>query len=184
MSWWHFVTIMKSWKTVTSIFVAVIGGSVSVVALKQLSSSSTRRNERKINFEYFASVEYKQQAYLTPKDFLDTFLDHRQKPRKKRKILNDQDVNRLKKLTPQLSESCCTFFRDRGVYGIISFPEYLFLLSILTKKQDGFRIAFNMFDREGNQRISKEEFLVLQRVQKTRPSGNKEIRNETEGVSL
>ncbi|MCL4125683.1 UNVERIFIED_CONTAM: hypothetical protein GTU68_057101, partial [Idotea baltica] len=51
----------------------------------------------------------------------------------------------------------------RTIYdkGVISYTEYLFLLSILTKPQTGFRIAFNMFDTDGNERVDKQEFLVL-----------------------
>lgn len=64
--------------------------------------------------------------------------------------------------------------------GIISYTEYLFLLSILTSKRasarksfllysqlffaepkSGFEIAFNMFDTDGNQRVDKDEFLVV-----------------------
>ena len=30
-----------------------------------------------------------------------------------------------------------------------------------TEPQTGFRIAFNMFDTDGNQRVDKEEFLVV-----------------------
>lgn len=40
------------------------------------------------------------------------------------------------------------------------FSEYLFLLTILTKPQSGFKIAFSMLDRDGNERIDKEEFKV------------------------
>jgi hypothetical protein len=64
--------------------------------------------------------------------------------------------------------------------GIISYTEYLFLLSILTsmckskfmtdlinysvlEPQSGFRIAFNMFDTDGNERVDKNEFLVVSR---------------------
>ncbi|KAF0295713.1 Calcium uptake protein 3, mitochondrial [Amphibalanus amphitrite] len=48
--------------------------------------------------------------------------------------------------------------------GIISYTEYLFLLSVLTKPATGFRIAFNMFDTDGNERVSRTEFLVILRL--------------------
>lgn len=38
--------------------------------------------------------------------------------------------------------------------------EYLFLLTILIKPQSGFKIAFAMLDRDGNERIDKKEFKV------------------------
>lgn len=71
-------------------------------------------------------------------------------------------------------------FRNLRDKGIISYTEYLFLLSILTSKyihfftcilfthslsfaepKCGFQIAFNMFDTDGNQRVDKNEFLVV-----------------------
>uniref|UniRef100_A0A7N8XBF0 Mitochondrial calcium uptake family, member 3b n=1 Tax=Mastacembelus armatus TaxID=205130 RepID=A0A7N8XBF0_9TELE len=45
--------------------------------------------------------------------------------------------------------------------GVISYTEYLFLLCILTKPHAGFRIAFNMFDADGNEMVDKREFLVV-----------------------
>lgn len=80
-------------------------------------------------------------------------------------------------------------FRNLRDKGIISYTEYLFLLSILTSRffstinfiaiflsnsnfltncnwvflepKSGFKIAFNMFDTDGNQRVDKNEFLVV-----------------------
>lgn len=95
-------------------------------------------------------------------------------------ILSHSDLTELNNL-------CCLIFLFAG---IISYTEYLFLLSILTSKylppnnyllksefqltklilfrflcfsepETGFLIAFNMFDTDGNQRVDKEEFLVV-----------------------
>ena len=52
--------------------------------------------------------------------------------------------------------------------GIISITEYLFLLCVLTKPRSGFQIAFNMFDMDGNERVDRDEFLVLERIFSTR----------------
>ncbi|CAL8356244.1 unnamed protein product [Boreogadus saida] len=52
----------------------------------------------------------------------------------------------------------------RNAPGIIAYTEYLFLLCILTKPHAGFKIAFNMFDADGNQMVDKREFLVLQEI--------------------
>lgn len=35
------------------------------------------------------------------------------------------------------------------------------ILSVLIEPQTGFQIAFNMFDTDGNQRVDKNEFLVV-----------------------
>ncbi|XP_053112296.1 calcium uptake protein 3, mitochondrial isoform X3 [Hemicordylus capensis] len=65
--------------------------------------------------------------------------------------------------------------------GVISYTEYLFLLCILTKPHAGFRIAFNMFDTDGNEMVDKKEFLVLQDIfrkknEKKERKGNEEKR--------
>ncbi|KAF7251054.1 Calcium uptake protein 2, mitochondrial [Varanus komodoensis] len=57
-----------------------------------------------------------------------------------------------------------TFFRDLGDKGLISYTEYLFLLTILTKPQTGFHIAFKMLDADGNEQVDKKEFFKLQKI--------------------
>lgn len=47
---------------------------------------------------------------------------------------------------------------------MISYTEYLFLLTILIKPSSGFKIAFSMLDQDGNERIDKEEFKVLEAI--------------------
>ncbi|XP_023807648.1 calcium uptake protein 3, mitochondrial isoform X8 [Oryzias latipes] len=64
-------------------------------------------------------------------------------------------------MTPQNFIESVTMSEPRS---IISYTEYLFLLCILTKPHAGFKIAFNMFDADGNQMVDKREFLVLQEI--------------------
>lgn len=40
-------------------------------------------------------------------------------------------------------------------------PCYLTELVLIAEPQTGFRIAFNMFDTDGNERVDKNEFLVV-----------------------
>ena len=61
---------------------------------------------------------------------------------------------------PRVNRNNDTFFRKLGSLGIISFSEYLFLLTILIKPQSGFKIAFSMLDQDGNEKIDKSEFMV------------------------
>uniref|UniRef100_A0ABM0MNG0 Calcium uptake protein 3, mitochondrial-like n=1 Tax=Saccoglossus kowalevskii TaxID=10224 RepID=A0ABM0MNG0_SACKO len=62
---------------------------------------------------------------------------------------------------------------------IISYTEYVFLLCILTKPQGGFKIAFNMFDRDGNQKVDRQEFLVIEEI-----FGKKTDTDPSKSVSL
>ncbi|XP_050720244.1 calcium uptake protein 3, mitochondrial-like isoform X3 [Eriocheir sinensis] len=129
--------------------------------IDESSLRGLKLNHRERRFIKFSSVEYEGQLYMTPQDFIESVTDSEPRPRLKRKMLNERDLEQFSQETPLLSKSSPDMFRTIFDKGIISYTEYLFLLSILTKPQTGFRIAFNMFDTDGNQRVDKEEFLVL-----------------------
>uniref|UniRef100_A0A3B4YJM8 Mitochondrial calcium uptake family member 3 n=1 Tax=Seriola lalandi dorsalis TaxID=1841481 RepID=A0A3B4YJM8_SERLL len=97
-------------------------------------------------FRMFSSVEYEGQLYMTPQNFIESELE---------KILSE---------TPPVWRGSSKLFRNLRERGIISYTEYLFLLCILTKPHAGFKIAFNMFDADGNQMVDKREFMVLQEI--------------------
>ncbi|XP_077286166.1 mitochondrial calcium uptake 3 isoform X1 [Arctopsyche grandis] len=101
---------------------------------------------------------------MTPQDFLESVVEAEPRPRLKRKNLTLKEIEKLRDSTPSLNHGSPQMFRNLRDKGIISYTEYLFLLSILTKPQSGFRIAFNMFDTDGNQRVDKNEFLVIRRL--------------------
>ncbi|CAF4920302.1 unnamed protein product [Pieris macdunnoughi] len=101
---------------------------------------------------------------MTPQDFLESVVEQEPRPRLKRRVLSAKEIEQLRDSTPQLKRGSSQMFRNMRDKGIISYTEYLFLLSILTKPASGFQIAFNMFDTDGNQRVDKNEFLVIQRL--------------------
>ncbi|KAH0545843.1 hypothetical protein KQX54_003503 [Cotesia glomerata] len=119
---------------------------------------------RERRFIKFASVEFNGQLYMTPQDFLDSIIEPEPRPRYKRRILANKDIEMIKNTTPLLQRGNSHMFRNLKDKGIISYTEYLFLLSILTKPQTGFRIAFNMFDTDGNEIVDKDEFLVMEKI--------------------
>jgi len=121
----------------------------------------SRLTSRERRFIQFASTEYCGQLYMTPQDFLESVIEAEPRPRLKRKVLNTEQLSDLVTKTLPLSKGNTKTFRDLRDQGIISYTEYLFLLSILTKPKSGFRIAFNMFDTDGNAVVDKEEFMVL-----------------------
>ncbi|XP_017489035.1 PREDICTED: calcium uptake protein 3, mitochondrial isoform X2 [Rhagoletis zephyria] len=125
--------------------------------MKKLTSRERR-------FIKFSSVEYQGQLYMTPQDFLDSVVEQEPRPRLKRRTLSDQDLQVIKDNTPPLKKGSKMLFRTLRDRGIISYTEYLFLLSVLTKPISGFRIAFNMFDTDANHRVEKDEFLVILRI--------------------
>ncbi|KRF78974.1 calcium uptake protein 3, mitochondrial isoform X6 [Drosophila virilis] len=119
---------------------------------------------RERRFIKFASVEYEDQLYMTPQDFLESVVEQEPRPRLKRRVLSSEEVEKYKDNTPAVKKGSSRLFRNLRDKGIVSYTEYLFLLSILTKPKSGFRIAFNMFDTDGNQRVDKAEFLVMERI--------------------
>ncbi|XP_075553014.1 mitochondrial calcium uptake 3 isoform X4 [Dermacentor variabilis] len=116
--------------------------------------------QRERRFIRFASVEYEGQLYMTPEDFLESLTESEPRPRLHRHHLSKKELEHMLDQTPARKYGSTKLFRDLRERGIISYTEYLFLLSVLTKPQSGFRIAFNMFDTDGNQRVDKQEFLV------------------------
>ncbi|XP_064608031.1 calcium uptake protein 3, mitochondrial-like isoform X5 [Liolophura sinensis] len=101
---------------------------------------------------------------MTPQDFLESVTEQIPRPRIGRVKLSSKDVESMLKSTPPRSRGSGKLFRRILDKGIISYTEYLFLLCVLTKPQSGFKIAFNMFDTDGNQIVDKREFLVLEEV--------------------
>ncbi|XP_057699128.1 calcium uptake protein 3, mitochondrial isoform X2 [Corythoichthys intestinalis] len=115
-------------------------------------------------FRMFSSVEYEGQLYMTPQNFIESVT--MSEPRKKRpwRSLTKQELEKILSDTPPVWRGSSKLFRNLRERGIISYTEYLFLLCILTKPHAGFKIAFNMFDADGNQMVDKREFLVLQEI--------------------
>ncbi|XP_037545666.1 calcium uptake protein 3, mitochondrial isoform X1 [Nematolebias whitei] len=115
-------------------------------------------------FRMFSSVEYEGQLYMTPQNFIESVT--MSEPRNKRpwRSLTKQELEKILSDTPPVWRGSSKLFRNLRDRGIISYTEYLFLLCILTKPHAGFKIAFNMFDADGNQMVDKREFLVLQEI--------------------
>ncbi|UJR13935.1 hypothetical protein I4U23_000940 [Adineta vaga] len=121
-------------------------------------------NARERRFREFASVEYNDEIYMTPVDFLESVITERPRPRIGRRHLTDEKVDSILYSTPPKHRGSKRFFRNLEDAGLISFSEYLFLWVILTKPHTQFEIAFAMFDTDGNQLVDKHEFLVLGKV--------------------
>ncbi|XP_038055114.1 calcium uptake protein 3, mitochondrial-like [Patiria miniata] len=66
--------------------------------------------------------------------------------------------------TPSKKKGSSQLFRSFLDKGIISYTEYLFLLCILTKPKAGYEVAFKMFDRDGNNKIDRREFLLMEEI--------------------
>uniref|UniRef100_A0A914GXM7 Sodium/calcium exchanger membrane region domain-containing protein n=1 Tax=Globodera rostochiensis TaxID=31243 RepID=A0A914GXM7_GLORO len=113
-------------------------------------------------FRKFASVEFDGEIFMTPQDFLDSLTLDEPSERVFRTVLSEHQVRKMVGLTPPLRKGTHKMFRALGDNGIISYAEYLFLITLLTKSHDSFNVAFLMFDEDDNFQIDKEEFFKIQ----------------------
>ncbi|XP_071848095.1 calcium uptake protein 3, mitochondrial-like isoform X3 [Apostichopus japonicus] len=140
----------------------------------------TAREER---FNSFASLKYDGQIYMTMQDFLESIVDEDPRPRIGRFLLSKAQVDKKLANTPSRRRKTKYLFRDIMDQGILSYTEYLFLLCILTKPKAGYEIAFKMFDRDGNKRIDRREFLLMEEIFRKK-SLSRKGGDEDDSVSL
>uniref|UniRef100_A0A8C1AAZ6 Mitochondrial calcium uptake family member 3 n=1 Tax=Cyprinus carpio carpio TaxID=630221 RepID=A0A8C1AAZ6_CYPCA len=99
-------------------------------------------------FRLFSSVEYEGQLYMTPQNFIESVTMSEPRIRKPWRSLNKQELEKILSDTPPVWKGTSKLFRN------------------LREREPhaGFKIAFNMFDADGNQMVDKREFLVLQEI--------------------
>lgn len=118
---------------------------------------------RRIRFNQFASVMYEQEPYMTPRDFLYSVMLEKVDRKLQMKILSKEELQKML-MSASEAQAGSSLFRSLGDDGLISYTEYLFLLTILTKPGTGFHIAFKMLDIDGNEHVDKKEFLKLKNI--------------------
>ncbi|XP_007495274.2 calcium uptake protein 2, mitochondrial [Monodelphis domestica] len=141
------------------------GGYLTVFAQKNDINNevSEKLSIRKKRFMQFSSLEYEGEHYMTPRDFLYSIIFDQIEHKASVKQLTKQSINdaldEVKK-----NKGGSTFFRDLGDKGLISYTEYLFLLTVIIKPQTGFHVAFKMLDTDGDETVEKKEFFKLQKI--------------------
>ncbi|XP_065123021.1 calcium uptake protein 2, mitochondrial isoform X1 [Paramisgurnus dabryanus] len=145
---------------------------------KEAETSGPPLSTRRLRFNQFASVFYEQEPYMTPRDFLHSVLMEKVDPitsacynlhslqaysKLHKKILTKSDVEEMMKVASK-AVAGNNLFRGIGDKGLISYTEYLFLLTILTKPETGFHIAFKMLDIDGNEHVDRKEFQKLKKI--------------------
>ncbi|KAF4113165.1 calcium uptake protein 2, mitochondrial isoform X2 [Onychostoma macrolepis] len=118
---------------------------------------------RRLRFNQFASMMYEEEPYMTPRDFLHSVLMEKVDCKLQKKMLTKADMDDMIKVASR-AEAGNNMFRGIGDKGLISYTEYLFLLTIITKPQTGFHIAFKMLDIDGNEHVDKKEFQKLKKI--------------------
>ncbi|XP_058145966.1 calcium uptake protein 3, mitochondrial isoform X7 [Dasypus novemcinctus] len=113
--------------------------------IEDLDFYATSRERR---FRLFASIECEGQLFMTPYDFILAVTTDEPKRAKTWKSFSKQELNHMLSETPPVWKGSSKLFRN------------------LKEREPhaGFRIAFNMFDTDGNEMVDKKEFLVLQEI--------------------
>ncbi|XP_072302858.1 calcium uptake protein 2, mitochondrial [Eucyclogobius newberryi] len=125
--------------------------------------ASAPLSARRIRFSQFASVMFQDEPYMTPRDFLFSVMLENVDRKLQKRDLSQHEVNQMLTAASKASAGD-SWFRNLGDNGLISYTEYLFLLTILTKPRTGFHIAFKMLDVDGNEQVDKKEFLKLKKI--------------------
>ncbi|XP_041863904.1 calcium uptake protein 2, mitochondrial [Melanotaenia boesemani] len=143
----------------------------AVYAEEEKEGVAPMLSARKMRFIQFASVGYEKEPYMTPRDFLFSVMLEQVDRKLQKRNLTSQEVDGML-LAASKARPGTELFRHLGDNGLISYTEYLFLLTILTKPRTGFHIAFKMLDVDGNEQVDQKEFLKLKKIlgqSKTRP---------------
>ncbi|XP_077596532.1 calcium uptake protein 2, mitochondrial [Stigmatopora nigra] len=118
---------------------------------------------RKRRFIQFASIVYEEEPYMTPRDFLFSVMLENVDRKLQKRVLTRNEVEKMMLCAAKAGPGN-SLFRLLGDNGLISYTEYLFLLTILTKPRTGFHIAFKMLDVDGNEHVDKKEFMKLKKI--------------------
>ncbi|KJH51034.1 EF hand [Dictyocaulus viviparus] len=120
-------------------------------------------------FRYFATLKVidkddesgRFEVFMTPEDFLRSFTPGIMQPRKYG--LDSYRIYQPNKHNHKFSDKKSIFYK-LGENGLISFSDYLFLMTLLSTSPSDFALAFKIFDINGDGALDKEEFLKVQHL--------------------
>ncbi|XP_053519472.1 calcium uptake protein 2, mitochondrial isoform X3 [Artibeus jamaicensis] len=166
VAWYHF-----------RVNVAAPQGGFTVLAQENASYGKMmeKLSLRKQRFMQFSSLEHEGEYYMTPRDFLFSVMFEHIERKTSVKKLTEKDIEDVLAAI-QRTHCGSTFFRDLGDKGLISYTEYLFLLTILTKPHTGFHVAFKMLDADGDEMVEKKEFFKEPKVKEPEINTTLQIR--------
>ncbi|XP_035778869.1 calcium uptake protein 1 homolog, mitochondrial-like isoform X3 [Anopheles albimanus] len=119
-------------------------------------------------FRYFATIQAPQGAgesvevFMTPIDFLTSMTPGMKQPEglglDQYKRYDSKSIEESVSTRLDLHLDSDSIFYKLGAYGLISFSDYIFLLTVLSTSRRHFEIAFRMFDLNGDGDVDSEEF--------------------------
>ncbi|CAG0887489.1 unnamed protein product [Cyprideis torosa] len=113
-------------------------------------------------FRYFATLVHAHtgEVFMTPADFLRSITPGIQQP-------EGLGLDQFQRFDPSrekivLNLPADSIFYHLGSAGLISFSDYIFLLTVLSTSKRHFEIAFQMFDLNGDGDVDAEEFSAVE----------------------
>lgn len=122
-------------------------------------------------FRYFASLKVvhigeDNEVFMTPEDFVRSLTPGKVQPPglglDEHEKFNPEKHKYKGHISEQLGQD--SVFMKMGEYGLISFSDYIFLLTVLSLPPRLFEIAFQMFDLNGDGEVSPAEFEKVQSI--------------------
>ncbi|XP_073820890.1 calcium uptake protein 1 homolog, mitochondrial-like isoform X3 [Musca autumnalis] len=117
-------------------------------------------------FRYFATIQVatsddRHEIFMTPTDFLTSMTPGMKQP-------EGLGLDQYRRYDPKsvgeslnLNLEKNSIFYKLGSYGLITFSDYIFLLTVLSTSRRHFEIAFQMFDLNGDGDVDCEEFEMV-----------------------
>ena len=134
-------------------------------------------------FRYFATVRVefetgKKEIFMTPKDFMRSITPGELQPSNLGlDLYRDIPVTKLLDHCDEGEGEQPEFLSRLAQHGLISFQDYIFLLTLLSTPKHDCEIAFKMFDLYGDGCVSYQEFLDTRSVLESRSSMGKRHRD-------
>ena len=134
-------------------------------------------------FRYFATVRVefetgKKEIFMTPKDFMRSITPGELQPSHLGlDLYRDVPATKLLDHVDEGEGDEPEFLSRLAEHGLISFQDYIFLLTLLSTPKHDCEIAFKMFDLYGDGCVSYQEFLDTRSVLESRSSMGKRHRD-------
>ena len=137
-------------------------------------------------FRYFATVRVesetgKKEIFMTPKDFMRSITPGELQPSNLGldlyRDISASKANTLENIDDDVDGEQPEFLSRLAAHGLISFQDYIFLLTLLSTPKHDCEIAFKMFDLYGDGCVSYQEFLDTRSVLESRSSMGKRHRD-------
>jgi len=140
-------------------------------------------------FRYFASLQARSdidsnaEVFMTPEDFVRSLTPGLKQP-------EGLGLDQFLRIDPKKFKAKCSTLPDDSIFfklaenGLLTFSDYLFLLTMLSTPPRHFEMAFKMFDFNGDGNVDVAEFEKVQNILRSRTTVGKRHRDHSNTGSV